>query len=120
GGPERVEPGEGLPAVAEGQGFEEGGGHGAWRGGRGRGAVGPLCSGRGAVSWPADRGGPSTGTVRMSEFRIGKFQVLETLGTGAHSTILHIRRNEDSKHYALKVVPIGAPEDQKYLDQARH
>jgi serine/threonine protein kinase len=56
----------------------------------------------------------------MSAFRIGKFQVVETLGTGAHSTILHVRREEDSKHYALKVVPIGGPEDQKYLDQARH
>ena len=39
--------------------------------------------------------------------RIGKFQILGTLGTGAHSTILHIRRNADSKHYALKVVPLS-------------
>jgi len=51
---------------------------------------------------------------------IGKFQVLGTLGTGAHSTILHIRRRADAKHYALKVVPIGGSADQKYLDQARH
>src|SRR5438445_7055702 len=52
--------------------------------------------------------------------RIGKFQVLGTLGQGAHSTILHIRRSADSKNYALKVVPIGEPEDKKYLEQARH
>lgn len=52
--------------------------------------------------------------------RIGKFQILGTLGTGAHSTILHVRRSEDSTNYALKVVPIGGPGDQKYLDQAEH
>jgi serine/threonine protein kinase len=51
---------------------------------------------------------------------IGKFQVLGTLGTGAHSTILHIRRSKDSKQYALKVVPIGGPEDQKFVEQANH
>jgi len=56
----------------------------------------------------------------MSEFHIGKFQVVGTLGTGAHSTILEVRRLEDSKHYALKVVPIDGPEDQKFLDQAQH
>jgi eukaryotic-like serine/threonine-protein kinase len=52
--------------------------------------------------------------------RIGPFQVLGPLGTGAHSTILHIRRTEDAKHYALKVVTIGDPEEQKFLDQAQH
>lgn len=56
----------------------------------------------------------------MSEFHIGKFQVLGTLGTGAHSTILHIRRSQDSKHYALKVVQIDGPKDQKFFDQAVH
>jgi serine/threonine protein kinase len=56
----------------------------------------------------------------MSEFRIGKFQVVETLGAGAHSSILLVRRAEDSTHYALKVVPIGGPEEHKYLDQAQH
>jgi serine/threonine protein kinase len=56
----------------------------------------------------------------MSDFSIGKFQVIGPLGTGAHSSILHIRRAADSKHYALKVVPIGGPEDQKFLDQAEH
>jgi serine/threonine protein kinase len=53
-------------------------------------------------------------------FHIGKFQVLGTLGSGAHSTILQIRRNADSKQYALKVVPVDGPEDQKYVDQAEH
>src|SRR5438067_7863081 len=52
--------------------------------------------------------------------RIGKFQVLGTLGTGAHSTILHVRRSADSTNYALKVVPIGGPEDAKFLEQAQH
>jgi serine/threonine protein kinase len=56
----------------------------------------------------------------MSDLKSGKFQVLATLGTGAHSSILHIRRDADSKHYALKVVPIDEPEDQKYLTQAQH
>lgn len=56
----------------------------------------------------------------MSDFPIGKFQVLGTLGTGAHSTILHVRRSADSKHYALKVVPIDSGEDHKFLEQAQH
>jgi serine/threonine protein kinase len=56
----------------------------------------------------------------MSGTRIGKFQILGTLGTGAHSTILRIRRNADAKNYALKVVPISEPEHLKYLEQARH
>jgi serine/threonine protein kinase len=51
---------------------------------------------------------------------IGKFQVLGTLGKGAHSAILHIRRQADSKQYALKVVPIGTPEEAKFLTQAEH
>src|ERR1700756_4423103 len=56
----------------------------------------------------------------MAYDKIGKFQVLGTLGTGAHSTILHIRRNADAKHYALKVVPIHGPKELKFLEQARH
>lgn len=51
---------------------------------------------------------------------IGKYFVLGTLGQGAHSTILRIRRSADTKQYALKVVPIETKEDQKYLEQARH
>jgi len=52
--------------------------------------------------------------------RIGKFQVLGTLGTGANSAILHVRRQADSRQYALKVVPVSTPEDKKFLDQAEH
>jgi serine/threonine protein kinase len=52
--------------------------------------------------------------------RIGKFQVLGTLGTGANSAILHVRRQADSRQYALKVVPISTAEDKKFLDQAEH
>jgi serine/threonine protein kinase len=55
----------------------------------------------------------------MSE-KIGSFEVLGTLGTGAHSTILHIRRNSDSRAYALKIVKIRGADDQKFLDQAEH
>ena len=51
---------------------------------------------------------------------IGKYQVLGTLGQGAHSTILHIRRSADAKQYALKVVPVETKEDQKFLEQAKH
>src|SRR5947209_13383750 len=51
---------------------------------------------------------------------IGSFQILGTLGTGAHSTILHVRRSSDSKQYALKVVPLEGKDDAKFLEQARH
>jgi serine/threonine protein kinase len=56
----------------------------------------------------------------MSAFTIGKFQVVGQLGTGAHSTILHVRRSADGKNYALKVVPIDGPDDKKFQDQAEH
>jgi serine/threonine protein kinase len=51
---------------------------------------------------------------------IGEYQVLGSLGKGAHSTILHVRRTADSKQYALKVVPIDKPADLKFMDQATH
>jgi serine/threonine protein kinase len=56
----------------------------------------------------------------MAIDRIGKFTVLDTLGAGAHSSILHIRRDEDLKEYALKLVPIEDKDDRKYLEQAKH
>jgi serine/threonine protein kinase len=56
----------------------------------------------------------------MSEFRIGKFEVLDTLGTGAHSTILRVRRAADGKNYALKVVPIHDSSERKFQEQAEH
>jgi serine/threonine protein kinase len=52
--------------------------------------------------------------------KIGKFHVLGNLGMGAHSSILHIRRNADLKQYALKVVPIDGAKDSKFLRQAQH
>jgi serine/threonine protein kinase len=51
---------------------------------------------------------------------IGKFQILGTLGKGAHSSILHIRCQNDGRQYALKVVPIVGKEDRKFLEQAQH
>jgi len=51
---------------------------------------------------------------------IGKYHVLGTLGKGAHSTILHVRRNGDSREYALKLVPVGGQDEEKYLGQAKH
>src|SRR5438270_49385 len=51
---------------------------------------------------------------------IGKFQILGTLGQGAHSTILHVRCQSDGRQYALKVVPIDGKDDQKFYEQARH
>lgn len=52
--------------------------------------------------------------------KIGKFTVQATLGTGAHSSILQVRRADDSRTYALKVVNIDEPEDMKFLHQAEH
>lgn len=52
---------------------------------------------------------------------IGSFKIIATLGSGAHSTILQIRRNNDPRNYALKVVNIEDPEeDMKFKDQAEH
>jgi len=55
----------------------------------------------------------------MTTATIGKYHVLGTLGQGAHSTILHVRRAADAKPYALKVVPIDGKGDQKFLDQLK-
>ena len=56
----------------------------------------------------------------MSSIRIGRFQVLGQLGTGAHSTILHVRRAADGQPYALKVVPYEGEDDLKFVEQAKH
>jgi serine/threonine protein kinase len=57
----------------------------------------------------------------MSDFAIGKFHVIERLGTGAHSTILHVRRAADSRNYALKVVNVvDSDEDMKFVRQVQH
>ena len=56
----------------------------------------------------------------MADEKIGKVKILATLGTGAHSTILHVRREADGKDFALKLVPVESEEDKKYLEQAKH
>ena len=56
----------------------------------------------------------------MAIDRIGKFSVLATLGAGAHSSILHIRREDDGREYALKVVNIESEAEKKFLEQAVH
>jgi len=56
----------------------------------------------------------------MAIDKIGKFAVLATLGAGAHSTILHVRREDDGREYALKVVSIDGDDDKKFLEQAEH
>ena len=56
----------------------------------------------------------------MAIDKIGKFNVLATLGAGAHSSILHIRREEDGREYALKVVNIESDAEKKFLEQAEH
>jgi serine/threonine protein kinase len=56
----------------------------------------------------------------MTIDKIGKFTVLNTLGSGAHSTILHVRRAADDREYALKLVAIEDKDDLKYLEQAKH
>jgi eukaryotic-like serine/threonine-protein kinase len=56
----------------------------------------------------------------MASLSIGDFQILGNLGTGAHSTIVHIRRSANGAQYALKVVDIHNKEELKYLEQARH
>ena len=56
----------------------------------------------------------------MTIDKIGKFTILDTLGSGAHSSILHVRRADDEREYALKIVNIGGKDDLKYLEQAKH
>ena len=51
---------------------------------------------------------------------IGNVAILETLGSGANSTIFRVRREADSREYALKVVPIESDDDKKFLEQAKH
>jgi len=55
----------------------------------------------------------------MAIDRIGAFTVLAKLGEGAHSTILRIRRNDDAREYALKVVNLDTADDHKFLEQAK-
>src|SRR5262245_41205904 len=52
--------------------------------------------------------------------KIGKFDVLETLGTGEGSTGFRGRRQDEQKNYALKVVRVQEPEDLRYIEQLKH
>ena len=52
--------------------------------------------------------------------KIGKVAVLATLGAGANSSIVRVRREADGREYALKLVPVEGDDDKKYLEQARH
>ncbi|OJW15647.1 MAG: serine/threonine protein kinase [Planctomycetales bacterium 71-10] len=48
-----------------------------------------------------------------------KYRVVNTLGSGAGSTILQIADKNGGKRYALKTVRKQEPEDEIYIDQAR-
>jgi serine/threonine protein kinase len=63
---------------------------------------------------------PIIGEWHMAIDSIGKVAILEPLGSGANSQIFRVRREADSREYALKIVPIETEEDKKYLEQARH
>lgn len=52
--------------------------------------------------------------------KIGKFDVLEQLGKGAGSTVFKVRRHEDGKTYALKVVKVQEADDKRYIEQLQH
>ena len=56
----------------------------------------------------------------MSFDKIGKVTVLATLGSGAQSSIVKVRRESDGREYALKVVPVETEDDKKYLEQTKH
>jgi serine/threonine protein kinase len=56
----------------------------------------------------------------MAIDKIGKFAVLATLGAGAHSSILRVRREDDGREYALKVVSVDGPDEVKFLEQVQH
>ncbi|HLN33252.1 MAG TPA: serine/threonine-protein kinase [Gemmataceae bacterium] len=58
--------------------------------------------------------------MRTAIASIGKFDVLNTLGSGAHSKILQIYRQADRKTYALKVVEIQNSADTEFLRQAQN
>lgn len=51
---------------------------------------------------------------------IGKFTILAELGKGAASRVYKIRRTDDAKIYALKIVSVESTEDRKYVDQVQH
>ena len=62
----------------------------------------------------------SDAATRKSYSALDRFEVLEELGRGAGSRILHIRDPQGLQHYAMKVVVRNSREEQKFLDQAKH
>ncbi len=64
--------------------------------------------------------GSPPGAAVMAMDSIGKFSILATLGAGAHSSILHVRREADGRDYALKLVNIDGEPEKKYQQQAEH
>src|SRR5262249_42260143 len=110
------DPGEDFAAVLFRPGVEVGGHEGLGRKSpratvRGLGVPSNMVPGR---THPSSDGPP------MAIDKIGKFTILDTLGTGAHSSILHIRRADDDREYALKLVNIEDKDDLKFLEQAKH
>lgn len=51
---------------------------------------------------------------------IGAYHVIGTLGKGAGSTIMKVRREADGRVYALKVIQLRGGDDRRYFDQAHH
>lgn len=39
------------------------------------------------------------------------FEIIRKLGAGAYSTVFHVRRHQDSREYALKVVKLSQLDD---------
>jgi serine/threonine-protein kinase len=62
----------------------------------------------------------SSGTGRNRRKALDHFEVIGELGQGAASRILHIRDPATNQHFALKVVIARSPDEQKFLDQAKH
>jgi serine/threonine-protein kinase len=62
----------------------------------------------------------STGAVPKKYKALDRFEVLDEIGQGAASRILHIRDPESYQHFAMKIVIRRSAEEQKFLDQAKH
>jgi len=57
----------------------------------------------------------SAGVVHVHD---GRIEVLGSLGQGARSNVMLVRREADGLLYALKVTNVAKRKDQKYLDQS--
>jgi serine/threonine protein kinase len=52
--------------------------------------------------------------------KIGKVKILEELGKGAGSRVYRVRRDEDSREYALKVIACDNQRARRYLEQVQN